>query len=61
MPLYTFIHKFLNVLVQIANKMGLLKECLDLIDRLQVYTLGLKRQLLLLRNSANLPVESKGF
>jgi hypothetical protein len=26
MPLYTFIHSLLNVLVQIANKMGLQKE-----------------------------------
>jgi hypothetical protein len=26
MPLYTFIHNFLDVLVQIANKMGLQKK-----------------------------------
>jgi hypothetical protein len=26
MPLYTFLHKLLNVLVQIANKMGLQKK-----------------------------------
>jgi hypothetical protein len=26
MPLYTFIHSLLNVLVQIANKMGLQKK-----------------------------------
>jgi hypothetical protein len=26
MPMYTFLHNLLNVLVQIANKMGLQKE-----------------------------------
>jgi hypothetical protein len=29
MPLYTFIHNLLNVLVQIANKMGLQKKDYD--------------------------------
>jgi hypothetical protein len=28
MPLYTFLHNLLNVLVQIANKMGLQKKML---------------------------------
>jgi hypothetical protein len=27
MPLYTFLHSLLNVLAQIANKMGLQKKC----------------------------------
>jgi hypothetical protein len=32
MPLYKFLHNYLNILVQIANKMGLQKETLGVVQ-----------------------------
>jgi hypothetical protein len=44
MPLYTFLHNLLNVLIQIANKMGLQKN----IKKLKQVTSGAAIRLIIL-------------